>query len=135
LSERTVHCLRCDALIEQGDPPDLGNPQACPECGSLERRVTLGPVKSDLGITGTAEVAPKIDSRKKMTITGEATHSCELRITPPSDDFQYWYAEVRRDDEVVGNGGGDTIVNAFVGMIEYMLPPDHHEYPNRDPDS
>jgi len=64
-----------------------------------------------------------------MTAVGTATHSCELRSAPPSDDLEYWFVEVVKGDVVVGSGMGDTIVDALLGVIEYMLPPDHPEYP------
>jgi hypothetical protein len=40
-----------------------------------------------------------------------------------------YYVEVARGKEVVASGMGDNLVDALLGVIEFMLPPDHPDYP------
>ena len=109
---RTVHCLKCGTLIEEGESPDPMNPRLCanPECRSLERRVTFSagsiPTTAVLGTATEVETAmpitPKRDySRLKTTTVGVAAHSGEVRMTPPTDDLECWFVEVVRDGNVV----------------------------------
>jgi hypothetical protein len=144
---RSVTCLDCGYLIET-PPVEPSHPQPCPQCGSLSRRVS-GIATAVLGFTATAkgeafdatvvaitddvgptdEVEVTVEKQPKMTDVGVATHSCEFRMTPTTDDPPAYYVEVVRDEEVVASGMGDNLVDALLGVIEFMLPPDHPEYP------
>jgi hypothetical protein len=130
---RTVSCLDCGAVIERGDPPDPLNPQPCPNCGSARRSVALGAITmvgtSTLSIGASITAAGKVSPAPKTTAIGPATHVCEVWITPPSDDLAYHFVEVVRGDEVIAQGMGDDLVDALLGVIEYLLPPGHEEYP------
>jgi hypothetical protein len=135
---RTVHCLKCGTLIEEGESPDPTNPKPCPnpECRSLERRVTFSAGTSITAVLGTAtevETALPIRVVKKQAATKTttidvATHSCEVLMTPPTDDRECWFVEVVRGGEIVDNGIGTDLVDALLDLIPRMLPPDHKEY-------
>ena len=70
-----------------------------------------------------------MDEVHQTTAAGAAAHVCELRVTPPSEDLAYHFVEVVRRGEVIAQGMGDDLVDALLGVIEYMLPPDHRDYP------
>ena len=145
---RSVTCLDCGYLIETGPPVEPSHPQPCPQCGSLSRRV-IGIATAALGFTATAkgeafdakvvaftddvgltdEVEVTVGEQPKMTDVGVAAHSCEFRVTLTTDDAPAYYVEVARGEEVVASGMGDNLVDALLGVIEFMLPPDHPEYP------
>ena len=65
----------------------------------------------------------------QTTAAGAAAHVCELRVTPPIEDLAYHFVEVR-GGEAIAQGMGDDLVDALLGVIEYMLPPDHRDYPS-----
>ena len=156
---RTVHCLDCDRLIEEGPPNPLQDPQPCQNCGSLRRRVAVTAtayigvashtqsqglkITDDVGLSDQAVVklepaAIKLEAlalRPEPTSTttiGAATHTCEVRMSPVGDDGELTYAEVVREGKVISAGVGDDAVDALLGVIEYLLPPDHPEYPTED---
>ena len=84
-----------------------------------------GASKSSGSARATVKPAPPTTS-----VGYPVTHSCTVQIGPTGDKGVI-HAEVVRGGEVIADGMGDNVVDALLGLIEYMLPPDDPEYPGQ----
>ena len=117
-----------------GDPVDPLSPKNCPECGSTRLIVALNggghiqrqrhPLcRRDADRRRGRQPTAAGGRVHQTTAAGAAAHVCELRVTPPIEDLAYHFVEVR-GGEAIAQGMGDDLVDALLGVIEYMLPPD-----------
>ncbi len=78
---------------------------------------------------GSATATVKPAKPPAITSVGyPVTHTCMVQIAPTGDPGMF-HAEVIRGGKVIADGMGDSVADALLGLIEYMLPPGDPEYP------
>lgn len=79
--------------------------------------------------SGSATATVKPAGAPATTSVGyPVTHRCIVQIAP-TGDHGIIHAEVIRGGKVIADGMGDSVADALLDLIEYMLPPEDPEYP------
>lgn len=147
-----VSCAECGAeLNERPDDPEQAR-RPCPQCNSLARAVdvvstdvVIGPASAplialqataslDFGLHAVLDVASVVVTPVPTTSMGlQVQHECTVVFAPLDDDKPLeggCHVEVRNvRGNVVVSGVGVNYTDALLGVIAYLLPPGHHEYP------